>query len=111
VDALTMGELVAVLALGQDNAFGQPLETQARSTLLAIWLAETAGLPAQDRDTTYWAAQLHYLGCTAHAHEVAVLFGDDIQAHGPAGGCPYARTATPQVRTLSAAAVPVRLRL
>jgi HD-GYP domain-containing protein (c-di-GMP phosphodiesterase class II) len=79
MDALTMGELVAVLALGQDNSFGQPLETQARSTLLAIWLAEAAGLPAQDRDTAYWAAQLRYLGCTAHAHEVAVLFGDDIQ--------------------------------
>jgi len=77
--ALTMGELVAVLALGQDSSFGQPLETQARSTLLAIWLAEAAGLPAQDRDTAYWAAQLRYLGCTAHAHEVAVFFGDDIQ--------------------------------
>lgn len=74
-----MGELVAVLALGQDNSFGQPLETQARSTLLAMWLSEAAGLPAQDRDTAYWAAQLRYLGCTAHAHEVAVLFGDDIQ--------------------------------
>src|SRR5690349_13866023 len=71
VATLTMGELVAVLALGQDSSFGQPLETQARSTLLAIWLAEAAGLAAQDRDTAYWAAQLRYLGCTAHAHEVA----------------------------------------
>jgi HD-GYP domain-containing protein (c-di-GMP phosphodiesterase class II) len=79
VDALTMGELVAVLALGQDNAFGQPLESQMRSTLLAVWLAEAAGLPADVRDTAYWTAQLRYLGCTAHAHEVAVMFGDDIQ--------------------------------
>jgi HD-GYP domain-containing protein (c-di-GMP phosphodiesterase class II) len=79
VDALTMGELVAVLALGQDNAFGQPLESQLRSTLLAVWLAEAAGLPVQVRDTAYWTAQLRYLGCTAHAHEVAVMFGDDIQ--------------------------------
>ena len=78
MDALTMGELVAVLALGQDNSFGQPLETQTRSALLATWLAEAAGLPARDRDTAYWAAQLRYLGCTAHAHEVAVFFGDDI---------------------------------
>jgi len=79
MDALTAGELVAVLALGQDNSFGQPLESQLRSTLLAIWLAEAAGLPAQVRDTAYWAAQLRYLGCTAHAHEVAVMFGDDIE--------------------------------
>src|ERR1700731_3632289 len=75
-----MGELVAVLALGQDSSFGQPLECQLRSTLLAIWLAEAAGLPAQVRDTAYWTAQLRYLGCTAHAHEVAVMFGDDIEA-------------------------------
>ena len=73
-----MGELVAILALGQDNSFGQPLESQMRSTVLAIWLAEAAGLPAQDRDTAYWTAQLRYLGCTAHAHEVAMMFGDDI---------------------------------
>jgi hypothetical protein len=79
VAGLTAGELIAVLALGQDNAFGQPLESQARCTLLAIWLAEAAGLPGQDRDVAYWTAQLRYLGCTAHAHEVAVMFGDDIE--------------------------------
>ena len=78
MEALTRGELVAVLALGQDNAFGQPLESQMRSTQLALWLAEAAGLPAQVRDTAYWTAQLRYLGCTAHAHEVAVMFSDDI---------------------------------
>jgi HD-GYP domain-containing protein (c-di-GMP phosphodiesterase class II) len=79
MEALTTGELVAVLALGQDSSFGQPLESQLRSTLLATWLAEAAGLTAQARETVYWAAQLRYLGCTAHAHEVAVMFGDDIQ--------------------------------
>jgi HD-GYP domain-containing protein (c-di-GMP phosphodiesterase class II) len=79
MDALTTGELVGVLALGQDNSFGQPLESQLRATLLAVWLAEAAGLTAQERDTAYWTALLRYLGCTAHAHEVAVMFGDDIQ--------------------------------
>jgi hypothetical protein len=56
MDALTMGQLVAVLALGQDNSFGQPLESQRRSTLLAVWLAESAGLTQQVRETTYWVA-------------------------------------------------------
>ena len=78
MEVLTRGELVGVLALGQDNAFGQSLESQMRSTLLALWLAEAAGLPTQVRDTAYWTAQLRYRGCTAHAHEVAVMFGDDI---------------------------------
>jgi HD-GYP domain-containing protein (c-di-GMP phosphodiesterase class II) len=80
MDTLTMGQLVAVLALGQDSAFGQPPESQLRATLLATWLAEAAGMPAQVQDTAYWAAQLRYLGCTAHAHEVSVMFGDDIAA-------------------------------
>jgi HD-GYP domain-containing protein (c-di-GMP phosphodiesterase class II) len=74
-----MGKLVAVLALAQDNSFGQPLETQLRATLLTVWLAGAAGLPSGVQDTAYWTAQLRYLGCTAHAHEVAVMFGDDIQ--------------------------------
>jgi HD-GYP domain-containing protein (c-di-GMP phosphodiesterase class II) len=79
MDELSLGELVAVLTLGQDSAFGQPLESQMRATLLAIWLAGAAGLGAEVADTAYWCAQLRYLGCTAHAHEVSVMFGDDIQ--------------------------------
>jgi len=35
---LRLGEFVATLALAQDNAFGQPLESQLRSCLLASWL-------------------------------------------------------------------------
>src|SRR3954454_19722811 len=35
---LRLGELVATFALAQDNAFGQPLESQLRSCLLADWM-------------------------------------------------------------------------
>ena len=78
MDELSLGELVAVLTLGQDSSFGQPLESQMRATLLAIWLAGSAGLGTEAGDTAYWCAQLRYLGCTAHAHEVSAMFGDDI---------------------------------
>jgi HD-GYP domain-containing protein (c-di-GMP phosphodiesterase class II) len=78
-ERVRLGELIAIFSLGQDNAFGQPLESQLRSTLLATWLAESAGLAEDVRDTAYWAGQLRYIGCTGHAHEVAVLFGDEIQ--------------------------------
>ena len=73
-----MGELVATFALAQDNAFGQPLESQLRSCLLADWLSEEAGLDADLRETVYWVALLRYIGCTGHAHEVATVFGDEI---------------------------------
>jgi len=73
-----MGELVATLALAQDNAFGQPLESQLRSCLLGVWLSQEAGFDAQVRETVYWVALMRYIGCTGHAHEVATVFGDEI---------------------------------
>jgi HD-GYP domain-containing protein (c-di-GMP phosphodiesterase class II) len=79
IASFRLAELIGVLSLGQDSAFGQPLESQLRSTLLAGWLADAMGLPTQDRETTYWVAQLRYVGCTGHAHEVALLFGDEIE--------------------------------
>ena len=73
-----MGELVATFALAQDNAFGQPLESQLRSCLLGVWLSEAAGFDRELRETVYWVALLRYIGCTGHAHEVATVFGDEI---------------------------------
>ena len=75
---LRLSEFVATLALAQDNAFGQPLESQLRSCLLASWISEAAGFDRSVRDTVYWVALLRYIGCTGHAHEVATLFGDEI---------------------------------
>src|SRR3954453_13217993 len=75
---LRLGELVATLALAQDNAFGQPLESQLRSCLLATWICEAAGFEDDLCETVYWVALLRYVGCTGHAHEVATVFGDEI---------------------------------
>jgi HD-GYP domain-containing protein (c-di-GMP phosphodiesterase class II)/DNA-binding CsgD family transcriptional regulator len=69
---------VATLALAQDNAFGQPLESQLRSCLLATWMCDAAGVDDDERETVYWTALLRYVGCTGHAHEVATVFGDEI---------------------------------
>lgn len=75
---LRLAEFVATLALAQDNAFGQPLESQLRSCLLASWMCDAAEVGDDVRETTYWVALLRYLGCTGHAHEVATVFGDEI---------------------------------
>jgi HD-GYP domain-containing protein (c-di-GMP phosphodiesterase class II) len=79
---LRLGELIATLALAQDNAFGQPLESQLRSCLLASWMGEAAGLDEELRATVYWVALLRFIGCTGHAHEVSTLFGDEIAIRG-----------------------------
>jgi HD-GYP domain-containing protein (c-di-GMP phosphodiesterase class II) len=75
---LRLGEFVATLALAQDNAFGQPLESQLRSCLLASWICDAAGFGSDVRDAAFWVALLRYVGCTGHAHEVATVFGDEI---------------------------------
>jgi HD-GYP domain-containing protein (c-di-GMP phosphodiesterase class II) len=75
---LRLGEFVATLALAQDNAFGQPLESQLRSCLLASWISKAAGHGDDVRDDVYWVSLLRYVGCTGHAHEVATVFGDEI---------------------------------
>jgi HD-GYP domain-containing protein (c-di-GMP phosphodiesterase class II)/DNA-binding CsgD family transcriptional regulator len=75
---LRLAEFVATLALAQDNAFGQPLESQLRSCLFATWICEEAGFESDVRETAYWVALLRYVGCTGHAHEVATVFGDEI---------------------------------
>ncbi len=75
---LRLAEFVATLALAQDNAFGQPLESQLRSCLIASWMCEAAGFEQEVCDDAYWVALLRYVGCTGHAHEVATVFGDEI---------------------------------
>jgi HD-GYP domain-containing protein (c-di-GMP phosphodiesterase class II) len=76
--AIRLAEIVGMLAAGQDNAFGQPMGSQLRSCLIAMQLAEASGLGSVDRAAVYWVALLRYLGCTGHAHEVAAVFGDDV---------------------------------
>ena len=55
---LRMAEFVATLALAQDNAFGQPLESQLRSCLLASWMCDAAEVDRDVADTVYWVALL-----------------------------------------------------
>src|SRR5690348_1329582 len=76
---LTLPEVAALLAVAQDHAFGQTPGSQLRATVLADNLAVAAGADQDERATTWWAATLRYLGCTGHAFETAVLFGDEIE--------------------------------
>jgi HD-GYP domain-containing protein (c-di-GMP phosphodiesterase class II) len=73
-----LAEIVGLFALGQDNAFGQPMGSQLRSCIIADRLAQELGVGPTDRAAGYWVALLRYVGCTGHAHEVAAVFGDDI---------------------------------
>jgi HD-GYP domain-containing protein (c-di-GMP phosphodiesterase class II) len=73
-----LAELVASLSLGVDLGFGQPMEHVLRQCLIALRLAERAGLDDQRRAAVYYTALLVNVGCHADAHEQAKWFGDDI---------------------------------
>jgi len=76
---VTQVEIAALLAVAQDHAFGQPPGSQLRAVVLAQHLASAAGADAAERATTWWTSALRFLGCTGHAFEVAVVFGDEIE--------------------------------
>jgi HD-GYP domain-containing protein (c-di-GMP phosphodiesterase class II) len=74
-----LAELVAALSLGVDLGFGQPMEHVLRQCLIALRLADNAGLGERDRVAVYYTALLVNVGCHADAHEQAKWFGDDIK--------------------------------
>jgi HD-GYP domain-containing protein (c-di-GMP phosphodiesterase class II) len=75
---LRFAELVSALAVAQDHCFGQPPGSQQRGALVSLQLAEALNVGPDERATVYWTSLLRFLGCTGHAHEVNVVFGDDI---------------------------------
>ena len=76
---VTKVEFGALLALAQDHAFAQPAGSQLRATVLAQRLATAAGADASARAATWWTSALRFLGCTGHAFDMAVVFGDEIE--------------------------------
>lgn len=74
-------EILAALSLATDLAMGQTMEHGLRTCLLAERLAGSLGLDEVARHDVYELALLRWIGCTAHAHELAVWFDDEIDAH------------------------------
>ena len=78
--AVTQVEIAALLAVAQDHAFGQPPGSQLRATVLGQHLARPRpSVEPAERATTWWTSALRFLGCTGHAFETAVVFGDEIE--------------------------------
>jgi putative nucleotidyltransferase with HDIG domain len=75
---LRLAEPLAALSVTTDLGMGQAPEKSVRSCLLATELARAAGLPEPQVRDVYYTALLQHLGCTAAAHEVTELFGDDL---------------------------------
>lgn len=68
-------ELLCALSLATDLSQGQTLEWELRACRLALAIAAEVGA---DGRQVYDLALLRYIGCTAHARDVADMLGDDI---------------------------------
>ena len=74
---LRLAELMAALSLATDLGMGQPLEQALRTCLISLELGERLGLDQEQLSEVFYVALLRFLGCTADAHEFAVMVGGD----------------------------------
>ena len=71
-------DFLMALAYATDLATGQSRDFALRSCVLAMRLAEVAGLDDNMRRQVYHQALLRYIGCNADTHLLASAFGDEI---------------------------------
>ena len=71
-------DFLMALAYATDLATGHSRDFALRSCVLAMRLADVAGLDEHTRRTVYHQALLRYIGCNADTHLLAAAFGDEI---------------------------------
>jgi HD-GYP domain-containing protein (c-di-GMP phosphodiesterase class II) len=94
--APSRAEVLAALSVAIDLGLGQPAEHMLRSALIATRIADRLGLTRAQRDCTYYATLIMWIGCHADSHEYAQWFGDDIAVRHDSylvdwAGLPYQR--------------------
>ncbi|HEY5855807.1 MAG TPA: HD domain-containing phosphohydrolase [Aldersonia sp.] len=88
-----LADLLAGLSRFADLGFGLDGGTAARSSVLAVRLAQALGLTDADARVAFYTALLHHVGCVGYAHETAQLFGDELVANVAAGRSDHASAA------------------
>ena len=71
-------EFLMALAYATDLATGQPRDFALRACVLAMRLADAAGLDHEVKGHVYHQALLRYVGCNADTHLLSAAFGDEI---------------------------------
>src|SRR5579864_2294103 len=76
-----LSELVATLALVSDLGMGRPMERVLRQTVIAMRLADAAGVAPEVSAATYYTSLLTWVGCATDTSELAELFGDETHVY------------------------------
>lgn len=75
---MRLADIVGALSLASDFGQGQAFAHGLQSTIVAMRLSELLPLDDAERRTVFYASLLRSVGCTASAHETAVMLGDDV---------------------------------
>ncbi len=76
--------MVAALSIAVDIGMGQSLEQGLRTCLVAVQLADAAGLDANnDLPAVFHLALLRHVGCTAESDRAAAFLGDETPTWRP----------------------------
>ena len=59
----SLAELVSTLSIASDLGMGRPVERVLRQTVIAMRLADAAGVAAEVRTATYYTSLLTWVGC------------------------------------------------
>jgi HD-GYP domain-containing protein (c-di-GMP phosphodiesterase class II) len=76
--SIRRADFMMVLAYASDLATGHSRDFALRSCVLAMRIADLAGLAEHDRRNAYHQALLRYVGCNADTHLLSAVFGDEI---------------------------------
>src|SRR3954452_10883245 len=76
--AVRRADFLMTLAYATDLATGHSSDFALRSCVLAMRLAEIAGLDENMRRIVYHQARLRYIGCKADTHLLSAAFVDEI---------------------------------
>jgi HD-GYP domain-containing protein (c-di-GMP phosphodiesterase class II) len=77
---LRLVELLGGLSVALDMGTGSALDESLCRCVVAARVARAAGLSDDEVRDVLYTALLEHLGCTAYAHELADVFGDDVVA-------------------------------
>lgn len=73
----SLAELVSTLSIASDLGMGRPVERVLRQTVIAMRLADVAGVDPTVRAATYYTSLLTWVGCATDTSDLAVLFGEE----------------------------------
>lgn len=74
---VSLSQVLSALSHALDLTEGQPPGHTIRTCVIGMRIAESLGLPAEDRSALYYALLLKDTGCSSNATRMAAIFGSD----------------------------------